>query len=188
SYQRSALQWFPLCLDAGGDDHGGCRIFGDRRGLRVATFLVQVYVVPPLLTFQPKFQTVQFNMLVDDVAKELTKAGEAMVDLIEDDLECSIASHTAAIVASTPSTLKMVAEKVGALGGSACAAAANLGIYFWAGKARRGRPGPRCKLLNRFKKRRRRIDNLRRAGVDMFLVGCPPAPLEPDVEGAASTD
>ena len=161
---------------------------GIAAGCGLATYWVQVYSYEPLQVWQGAHPKVGLSMFIDDLMGEtadaephrvvgrLTAGAAALHDAIDHELECKVAMHKSALIASSDAVLARLKKAFGKYAGSARMYAPNLGVDFFAGRRRahkksvltfRSREG-------RFLKRCRRLRTLRRSGYNMkelFITG-----------------
>eukprot|EP00959_Pyramimonas_sp_CCMP1952_P143096 2995899-Pyramimonas_sp.AAC.1 len=72
-----------------------------------------MYTVPPMDSWVPKFPSVDPSIFLDDfmlgssntsirlLVSDLAQAADSILDLIEEDLDCSVALHKAAVLGSS---------------------------------------------------------------------------------------
>ena len=154
-------------------------------GCTFATFLVQVICYLPLTRWQKQFPRTPGGMFIDDlmiralgnsykeIISNMVPSVKAIHHMVTVELQCTIAEHKTAVVASHPKLQAQLHEALGSLGGSLSpGAASNLGIDYSSGALRCLRLS-RKQLRVRFqklKRRRARLRALKSSGVSTLTL------------------
>ena len=171
-----------LTVDAGFPEKG------ITAGCGLATYWIQVYSFEPLGAWQIVHPQVPLSMFIDDlmgqtedahqhrVVGRLAAAAASLHDVIDRELRCTVAQHKSALIASSDPLLERLKKAFGRFGGEAKSSAPNLGVDFFAGRRRALKKSVVVlrKREDRFLKRARRLQTLRRSGYDMrelFITG-----------------
>ncbi len=202
-WSRAASTEFPLAVAAVALNQYAARRFvgldsitldaafpekGIAAGCGLATYWIQVYSYEPLHGWQVVHPQVGLSMFIDDLLGEtadtqqhkvvgrLAAGAAALHDVIDRELNCTVAQHKSALIASSDPLLARLRRAFGRFGGEAKSSAPNLGVDFFAGRRRAHKKSVLVlrKREDRFLKRVRRLQTLRRSGYDMrelFITG-----------------
>ena len=126
----------------------GFAIKGVVAGCGLATTHIQYYSLPPLDGFTERNPRSLLQVFIDDyllqcihasarvVHETLLAAAKDLVNVIEEELGCTVHTGKAATIASSPALLAKLRRSLGALAGPACNQATNLGITVASGRSR----------------------------------------------------
>ena len=176
TYAQNRVVSFMGCGQAAGYSSRGVPA-----GCGLATTLIMAYAIPSLDSILGRWAEnglqLQLHVYIDDftilasgpsqrkVVEDILEGAGELLEAIQTDLSCTVSPEKAQVVGSSIAVTKALTRGIHGLAGSAAAAACNLGIDFFAGKAAVfGKHTKRAERWRAFRKRVKRSKRLARAG------------------------